>query len=151
MFGKSKAVSQIDKEQLELLENAQKRIKQKKNLYIHFVVFLIGAAFLIIANIVIGVGDGVTFFGKDWFVFAILAWLFFFVYHVFNVFITHRFMGKAWEQKQLNKLLVKQKERIEYLKQNLERESQEDSEKKKPELTLIVAAAENNAIGKDNK
>jgi dihydrofolate reductase len=151
MFGKSKAVSQIDKEQLELLENAQKRIKQKKNLYIHFVIFLIGAVFLIIANIVIGVGEGVTFFGKDWFVFAILAWLFFFVYHVFNVFITHRFMGKAWEQKQLNKLLVKQKERIEYLKQNLERESQEDSEKKKPELTLIVAAAENNAIGKDNK
>src|SRR5690606_39582619 len=41
--------------------------------------------------------------------------------------------------------------RIEFLKQNLEKDSQVDSEKKKPELTIIVAASENNAIGKDNK
>ena len=48
-FGKKKK-TEIDLEQHELLENAQKRIKQKKRLYIHFVVFLIGAIFLIIAN-----------------------------------------------------------------------------------------------------
>jgi dihydrofolate reductase len=122
MFGKSKAEAQIDKDQLEFLENAQKRIKQKKKLYVHFVVFLIGAIILVIASLIIGVGEGVTFFGKDWFVFAILGWLFLFLYHAFNVFITHKFMGKAWEQKQLNKLMALQNERIEYLKQNLEKE-----------------------------
>ena len=42
MFGRKKSVPQIDKEQLELIENAQKRINQKKKLYIHFVIFLIG-------------------------------------------------------------------------------------------------------------
>jgi len=152
MFGKSKEITQIEKDQLELLKNAQKRIKQKKRLYIHFVIFLIGGVFLIIANLLIGVGEGVTLFGKDWFVFAILIWLFLLLYHLFNVFVTHKFMGKAWEEKQLHKLVTKQKDRIEVLKQHLGKEEfQEDSEKKKSELTLIVAAAENNAIGKDNK
>jgi dihydrofolate reductase len=33
MFGKKKQQPQIDKEQLELIENAQRRIKQKKRLY----------------------------------------------------------------------------------------------------------------------
>ncbi|WP_100613333.1 dihydrofolate reductase [Confluentibacter citreus] len=152
MFGKSRITPQIDKDQLELLKNAQKRIKQKKRLYIHFVIFLIGAVFLIIANVLIGVGEGVTLFGKDWFVFAILIWLFLFIYHLFNVFITHKFMGKAWEEEQLQKLVSKQKERVGELGQKLEQEgSREGLEKKKSELTLIVAAGENNAIGKDNK
>ncbi|MDC0007271.1 2TM domain-containing protein, partial [Winogradskyella sp.] len=39
MSGKKKQVTTIDKAQLELIENAQKRIKQKKRLYIHFVIF----------------------------------------------------------------------------------------------------------------
>ena len=50
MFWKKKHIPTIDKDQLELIENAQKRIKQKKRLYIHFLVFLIGTIFLIIAN-----------------------------------------------------------------------------------------------------
>ena len=37
-------------EQHELYENARKRINQKKRLYQHFVVFLIGSVFLIILN-----------------------------------------------------------------------------------------------------
>ena len=37
---KSKNNSDIDQEQIELLEYAQSRIKQKKNLYYHFVLFL---------------------------------------------------------------------------------------------------------------
>lgn len=148
MFGKRSTPPQIDKEQLELLKNAQKRIKQKKRLYIHFVVFLIGAVVLIIANTFLGIGEGITFFGKEWFVYAILIWFFLFVYHIFNVFITHKFMGKSWEEEQLQRLVSKQKERIGQLEQET---THKDSEKKKSELTLIVAAAENNAIGKDNK
>ena len=160
MFGKKKAVPQIDKEQLELIKTAQARVKQKKRLYIHFVVFLIGAVFLIILNTVIGVGEDVTLFGKNWFVFAILAWLFLFVYHLFNVFITHKFMGKDWEQQQLDKLVAKQKERIAQLektitKQDTTTSKSESEEEKKTKistgLTIIVAAGENDAIGKDNK
>ena len=87
MFGKKKKQPQIDQEQLELIENAQRRVKQKKRLYTHFVVFLIGAVFLILANTVLGIGEGTQFFGIDWFVFAIFGWLFFFVYHFFKAFL----------------------------------------------------------------
>lgn len=164
MFGKKKASPQIDKEQLELIENAQKRIRQKKRLYVHFVLFLIGAIFLIVANTVLGIGEDVTLFGKEWFLFAILLWLFFFLYHLFNVFVTHKFMGKAWEKQQLEKLVAKQQDRIEKIKQGLIKEETvlaksevynetktKPSVKKRSILTIIAAAAENNAIGKDNQ
>ncbi|WNH09023.1 dihydrofolate reductase [Thalassobellus suaedae] len=161
MFGKKKIVPQIDKDQLELIQNAQKRIKQKKRLYIHFVIFLIGAVFLILANTVLKIGEKFKPFDIDWFVFAILIWLFFLIYHIFNVFITHKFMGKAWEQEQLEKLVAKQKIKIEKLKTELKKEmphiakseiyNESLNPEKKSELTIIVAAAENDAIGKGNK
>jgi dihydrofolate reductase len=160
MFGKKKEVPQIDKEQLELIKNAQNRIKQKKRLYIHFVVFLIGAVFLILANTVLGIGKDITFFGKEWFFFVVIAWLFLFAYHLFNVFITHKFMGKDWEQLQLEKLVVKQKERIASLQKDVENKypvpvkTDALPEKKKKVikgLTIIVAAGENDAIGKGNQ
>lgn len=158
MFGKKKPISQIDKDQLELIENAQKRIKQKKRLYVHFVVFLIGAIFLIAANTVLGIGKNFKLLGIDWFVFAILLWLFLFIYHLFNVYVTHKFMGKTWEKEQLEKLVSKQQQRIDKLKAGFIKEEtliaksdvfSEESSKKG--LTIIVAAAENDAIGLGNK
>lgn len=161
MFGKKKDIPQIDKDQLELIENAQKRIKQKKRLYIHFVVFLIGAIFLIVTNTVLGIGKDFKIFDINWFVFAILIWLFLFIYHLFNVFVTQKFMGKAWEKKQLEKLVAKQQQRIEKLKESFVKEEthiakselfkESKTSIKKSELTIIVAAAENDAIGKGNK
>ncbi|GGK11988.1 hypothetical protein GCM10007962_02790 [Yeosuana aromativorans] len=162
MFGTKKDNPKIDKDQLELIEYAQKRIKQKKRLYVHFVLFLIGSLFLILLNVVLGFGKTFRPFDTDWFVYAILAWLFLLLYHTFNVFVTHHFMGKEWEQLQLEKLVAKQKQRIEALKKNISETNQdlsptssETDTKKKTELTscltIIVAAAENNAIGKDNQ
>lgn len=167
MFGKKKTVSTIDKDQLELIENAQKRIKQKKGLYIHFVIFLIGAVFLILSNTVLGIGKNFKIAGVDWFVYAILAWLFLFIYHFISVFITNKFMGKNWEKQQLDKLVSQQQVRIDKLKENFVKEETKIAQtqayteakenpkvlekKKTSELTIIVAAGENNAIGKDNK
>ena len=166
MFGKKKQVSTIDKDQLELIENAQKRIKQKKGLYIHFVIFLIGAVFLILANTVLGIGKDFTIAGVNWFVYVILAWLFLFIYHFVSVFIANKFMGKDWEKQQLDKLVNQQQTRIDKLKQNFLKEETKIAQtqayneakenpialekKKTSELTIIVAAGENNAIGKDN-
>jgi dihydrofolate reductase len=165
MFGKKKTTPSIDQEQLALIKAAEKRIKQKKRLYIHFVVFLIGAVFLILANTVLGIGKEFKIAGLEWFVIAIVLWLFFFIYHFITVFITHQFMGKQWEDQQREALVAKQQERIEELKQSYLKEEKEiaktqayntvldhktASEKKTSELTIIVAAGENNAIGKDN-
>ena len=166
MFGKKKATSTIDKEQLELIENAQKRIKQKKRLYIHFVVFLIGSVFFIVANNFLGIGKNYTIAGQGWWFYAILIWLLILIYHFVNVFITNKFMGKDWEKQQLDKLVNQQQNRINKLKQNFLKEETkiaqthaynevkdlpEASKKRNArELTLIVAAGEHNAIGKNN-
>ena len=165
MFGKKKTKPSIDQEQLALIKYAEKRIKQKKRVYVHFVVFLIGAVFLILANTVLGIGKDVTIAGLNWFVIAIVLWLAFFIYHFISVFITHKFMGKDWEDQQRESLVAKQQERIDKLKQQLLKEETEiaksqllkessinpfSSQKKKTELTIIVAAGEHNAIGKDN-
>ncbi|WP_299890142.1 dihydrofolate reductase [uncultured Lacinutrix sp.] len=160
MFGKKKQKPQIDQEQLELIQNAQRRVKQKKRLYIHFVIFIIGALFLVLANTVLGIGEGFKIFELDWFVVAIFAWLFFFLYHVLNVFVLNKFMGKDWEKIQLDKLVEKQKTRIEKIKTELKKEApliaesqvynEELVQKKSSNLTMIVAAGENNEIGKDN-
>ncbi|WP_204346918.1 dihydrofolate reductase [Psychroserpens algicola] len=165
MFGKKKSIPQIDKAQLELIKYAEKRIRQKKRVYIHFVIFLIGSVILILANTVLGIGKDFKIAGLDWFVIAIVLWLALFIYHFISVFITHSFMGKDWEDQQREALVAKQQERIDALKQKFLNEETEiaksqaynetvdsmvSNQKKKTELTIIVAAGENNAIGKDN-
>ncbi|WP_179339763.1 dihydrofolate reductase [Winogradskyella ludwigii] len=166
MFGKKKQVSSIDKEQLELIENAQKRIKQKKRLYIHFVIFLICSVFFIVANNFLGIGETYIIAGQGWWFYIVLLWLLVLIYHFITVFITNKFMGKDWEKQQLDKLVNKQQDRIDKLKEKFVKEeskiaqtqayteTREDvvavEKKKTSELTIIVAAGENNAIGKDN-
>jgi len=167
MFGKKKKpTTQIDQEQLALIETAQKRIRQKKRLYYHFVVFVIGSALLVLINVVLGVGEDTTLFGINWFVWAVFLWLFAFLFHVFDVFVTNKFMGKEWEAKQMETLVAQQEDRIATLKQKfLDQETKvaeaevkaEMANEPAPEiidrgnLTIIVAAAENNVIGKDNQ
>ena len=106
-------------EQHELYENARTRAKQKKRLYYHFVVFLVGAVFLILLNKLLKVGENVV---ENWFVWAIILWLFFFVLHFINVFVTHRFMGKDWERAQTEKLVMEQELKIAKLKKQTEDE-----------------------------
>ena len=130
---KKGTINQIDPEQLALIEYAQARIKQKKRLYTHFVVFLIGAVFLIIINAVLGYGKDFKIFNTPWYVFAVLGWFFLFLYHVFNVFITHKFMGKAWEHNQLEKLRHKQEKLIAQLQKQIENEMPLPEIKKKPQ------------------
>jgi len=168
MFGKKKNTPQIDKEQLELIEYAQRRIKQKKRLYIHFIIFLIGALFMILLNLVLDFGKDFKILDNDWYIYGILIWFFLFVYHFATVFITNKFLGKEWEKAQLDKLVAKQHKRIEAIKKELVKEEKHIAESelhnskietvevektttKKNEVTIIVAAAENNAIGKDNQ
>ena len=113
-FGKKKK-SPIDVEQHELLEYAQKRIKQKKRLFSHFVIFLIGCVFLILNNKILKYGEA-----YDWFVWAILFWAFLLVLHTFNVFVTHRFMGQDRERRQRERLVELQKKRISEIQKEIE-------------------------------
>lgn len=122
MFSKSKKKERIDADQREQYQYARKRIKQKKNLMRHFIVFLAGCIFLIIINPVLGMGN--DFFIKDWFVWAILIWAFIFIIHVFNVFVMNKFMDREWEDRQLEKLKAKQHTRIAELQAQIDKEIQ---------------------------
>lgn len=114
-----KTTPTIDPEQRALIEHAQARVRQKKKLYRHFVLFLAGAILLIVINELLGIGKEVKIFGKDWFIWAILLWVFFFLVHFINVFVLHRFMNKAWEEEQINKLIKKQQDRIAELEEKV--------------------------------
>ena len=126
MFSKNKNTPKLDLEQHELLENAQKRIRQKKRLYTHFVVFLVGSVFLALINKILKYGQE-----YNWFIWAITFWAFLFVLHIFNVFITHKFMGKDWERSEREKLVQKQKQRINEMKKEIESPTMIESETKK--------------------
>ncbi len=115
MFAKNKTKPELDLEQHDLLESAHARIKQKKRLYEHFIIFLIGSVFLILINKILKFG-----IEYDWFIWAITFWAFLFVMHVVNVFVTQKFMGKDWERLQREKLVLKQKEKIAALQKEIE-------------------------------
>ena len=120
MFSKSKNTKRIDAEQREQYEYARKRVKQKKRLMQHFIVFLAGSVLLIIINPILGIGNG--FFIKNWFAWAILIWALLFLIHLFNVFILNSFMGAAWEDRQIEKLKAKQQSKIDALYLEVEKE-----------------------------
>ncbi|MGX1928855.1 2TM domain-containing protein [Flagellimonas sp. 2504JD4-2] len=115
MLSKKKSENTVDIEQHELLEKAQKRVRQKKRLFSHFVMFLIGGVLLLLANKILKYGEA-----YDWSVWAILLWTFLLLLHTFNVFVTHKFMGKDWERLQRERLVQKQKQRIAEIQKEIE-------------------------------
>jgi len=100
----------MDKEQQELYENARKRIQQKKRLYYHFVLLILGSLFLFVANVLLKFGEP-----NLWYIWAVTVWIFIFVLHFIKVFITDRFMNKNWEQDQIERLMLKQEQKIKNL------------------------------------
>lgn len=100
----------------EYYEKARKRTKQKRRLYFHFVLFLVGSTFFILLNKVIKFHPEI-----DWYVWAICAWLVLLILHFVNVFVMNRFFGKDWERLQTEKLIQKHKEKLDKLEVKLEK------------------------------
>ena len=158
MFFKKKQNPIIDDQQILLVENAQRRIRQKRRLYYHFIAFLFINLVLVIMNIGLDYGKTVTPFGYPWVFSVALLWLVGLLLHTFQVFVTHRFMGKAWEQTQIKHLVGLQEARIEKIKRELDKEaslkaqSEWHQEPQTPQrITMIAAASTNHALGKDNQ
>ena len=107
-------------EQHELYENARNRVQQKKRLYFHFILFIVGSIFMIVLNKFFKIDESLF---ENWFIWAIILWLFFLVLHFINVFITNRFMGKEWERKQTEKLVLKQELKIAKLEKEITHET----------------------------
>ncbi|MGB3774083.1 MAG: 2TM domain-containing protein [Leeuwenhoekiella sp.] len=132
MFSKKQDSKRIDHEQRELVEYAQLRVKKKKNLFRHFIIFLAGAILLIVINLILDFGKDFRPFNVDWFVWAILIWFFIFLIHILNVFLLNAFMDKKWEHDQIDKLVAKQNARIAELKDRVEKENPPPEQKSSP-------------------
>lgn len=120
--------SQVEKH--EFYENARKRVREKRNVYYHFVLFLIISVILIIVNKVLGIGENASILGfslKNWFIPVVLIGLFFLLTHAVRVFIFHTFMGKDWERRQTDKLVAKQEKRVAKLEQKIAKEYQKEA------------------------
>ena len=110
----------------EYYEKARKRTKQKKRLYFHFVLFLVGSVFFVLLNKVIKFRPEI-----DWYVWAIGVWLLFLILHFINVFVMSRFFGKDWERLQTEKLIQKHNEKLEKLEVKLEKSGAFDTQEDK--------------------
>ena len=149
-------MNNLDQDQIELLENAQKRILQKKRLYYHFVIYLFVSVFSLICNKLLKIGSDIFFLDYSWSFWLSFIWLFIIIFHLFNVFVTNRFLGNKWLKAQKKYLIEIQQNKIQSLKKEMEKEAHVKFESEKfnsnPSLiTIIAAASENNVIGKDNK
>ena len=119
MFSKAKKSERIDSVQREQYEYARRRINQKKNLMRHFIAFLAGCSLFIIINPILGYGNE---FFKDWYIWAILIWAFIFMIHALNVYVLNSFMGKEWEDQQLERLKARQAEKLAELQRKVDTE-----------------------------
>ena len=160
MIFRRKNKTTIDDRQIDLVDYARARIRQKKRLYFHFVSFLFTSLVMVILNIGLGYGAQIQPFDFPWVLSAALLWAVFLLLHVFQVYVTRRFMNPAWEKEQIKILVGLQESRIEKIKRKLDKEAslqanaewhKEENEKPKQRITIIAAAASNDALGKDNK
>jgi hypothetical protein len=108
----------MEKPQHELYEYARKRMKQKKRVYFHFILFFVSSIFFYIINKLLDVDPQ-----DDWYLWAITAWAFVFVLHFIKVFVTESFINKTWEREQIEKLVARQERRIDELQKKLEKEN----------------------------
>ena len=109
----------MENSQHEQYEYARQRLKQKKQLYYHFVFFVLLSIFAIIVNKLLGV-----FPENNWFLWVITILSFIFILHFIRVFITDSFMNKNWERTQIDKLIAMQDRKIEQLQKDLDQNNQ---------------------------
>jgi len=113
----------MEKYEKALKQNATRRIKQKRRLMTHLVSFVAGSIILAILNVLMGYQIDFQPLGMYWFVSAILLWLFLLIIHAINVLVLTKFMGKEWEEKQMNRLMKKQLDKIDQLEKKVEKQN----------------------------
>jgi len=104
----------MEKDLHEQYEYARRRIKQKKRLYFHFVLFVLSSLLLFVSHKFLD-----NEFITQWYLWIITVWLFLFILHFIKIFITDRFMNKDWEREQIDRLVLLQQRKIEQLQSKI--------------------------------
>lgn len=105
-------------ETIEQYEYARRTIKQRKMLFFHFVVFVLGSILFVCFNEFVQ-DKTVT---VTWWPYAVGAWAIVVFLHAVNVLVVNRFMGKHWQEKQLEILIHKQQQKINELRAKVEKD-----------------------------
>jgi len=108
MLFKNNNSSNISEDQIALIEYAQIRIKSKKRLFFHFSLMIISIISLLTSNLIFEFKKEIVFFDYPWSYWICSLWFILFSFHLFNVYVTNKFMGKKWEKNQIKKLVEKQ-------------------------------------------
>jgi hypothetical protein len=109
----------MEREIHEQYEYARRRIKQKKRLYFHFVLFVLSSLLLFTLKHLFE-----NSFVANWYLYIITVWLFLFTLHFIKIFITDRFMNKNWEREQIDRLVALQKKKIDQLQTQINNNEQ---------------------------
>ncbi|AZQ42929.1 dihydrofolate reductase [Nonlabens ponticola] len=155
---KKKQTPGIDPDQKEMIDNARLRIKQKRGLFSHFIVFLVGSVGLIVVSQFFIKSEIPQLLGIDWWIWIIFAWALILLYHLFKVYVTQKLLGPDWEKRQYDKLVSKQQDRINKLQGKVEKDYPlPDAKvvitptKNYREVTMIAAAGNDDGLGKDGQ
>lgn len=105
----------MESNQHELYEYARKRVRQKKRVYLHFILFVVGSIFFFIINKWLNVYPE-----YDWYLWGITGWAFLFILHFIKVFVTESFINKTWEREQIEKLVARQERKLKELEKKVE-------------------------------
>ena len=100
----------METSQHEQYEYARQRLKQKKQLYFHFILLVLGSILFFTFNKILNIGAP-----TNWYLWAVTVWLFIFILNFIKVFVTDSFMNKNWERTQIDKLIIQQQRKIEQL------------------------------------
>ena len=128
------SLDNIDIDQKELFKNAHRRIKQKKRLMFHLVIFVSATIVLAFVNLILNYAEDFTPFNLPWYISICLIWAFFLITHGINVLFVQKLMGRAWEEKYMNILVEKQLTKLKKLQKEvdqnypLEKENTSDTE-----------------------
>lgn len=114
----------MENSQHEQYEYARNRIRQKKNVFIHFMIFVVGSFFLFLVNKILAFDEA-----DNWYLWGITGWAFLFIMHFIKVFITDSFMNKNWERHQIDKLVAMQQKKMNKLQAELEAETRDEVER----------------------
>lgn len=107
-----------DNQTIEQYEYARQTIKQRKMLFFHFVVFVLGSILFFCFNEF--VQDSTV--SSTWWPYAVGFWALLLFLHGVNVLIVNRFMGKRWQEKQLERLIHAQQLKINELRAKVEKD-----------------------------
>jgi len=87
---------------------AKKKVEKLKGFYIHLAVYLVVNSFILV-NIYIRTLDGTETFWKFSTFFTLFFWGIGLAFHAANTFSLNPFLGKKWEERQIQKYIDKDK------------------------------------------